>query len=250
MRILISNDDGASSPGIRRLADAARLLSQDVWIVAPARKWTAASHQLTFDAEIVLERVGPKSYTCSGAPADCIIAALAIVLRDAAMPALVLSGINDKRNVAEDLAYSGTMAVAREATFWGIPAIALSSDAPSTSDPAQTRALADVLQALWNGRLSWAVPGHWLSLNLPASLPAFLRQATIGHDKIGSACDVVSESPARTVYRNRRGRPGGSGADDENAVLRGGSIAMVRHTWCSTAPLPEDTVAAFNPGGG
>ena len=49
MRILIGNDDGVDAPGLALLAAAARTLSNDVLIVAPERKWTAASHQLTFD---------------------------------------------------------------------------------------------------------------------------------------------------------------------------------------------------------
>ena len=49
MRILVCNDDGIDAPGLRLLADAAAALTADVWIVAPDHKWTAASHQITFD---------------------------------------------------------------------------------------------------------------------------------------------------------------------------------------------------------
>ena len=78
MRILISNDDGVAAPGLALLADAARELSEDVLIVAPERKWTAASHQLTFDREQTLTRIEPGVYACSGAPADCIVAAMTV----------------------------------------------------------------------------------------------------------------------------------------------------------------------------
>jgi len=44
MRILVCNDDGIGAPGLLALADAARMLTTDVWVVAPERKWTAASH--------------------------------------------------------------------------------------------------------------------------------------------------------------------------------------------------------------
>ena len=99
MRILISNDDGVRAPGLALLAGAARELSDDVLIVAPERKWTAASHQLTFDRDQTLTRIDTNVYACSGAPADCIVAAMTVLH---AAPALVLSGVNDKRNVGED----------------------------------------------------------------------------------------------------------------------------------------------------
>ena len=120
MRILISNDDGVGAPGLALLADAARALSEDVLIVAPERKWTAASHQLTFDRDQTLTRVEANVYACSGAPADCVVAAMTVLH---AAPALVLSGVNDKANVGEDIAYSGTTAIAREAAFFAVPAM-------------------------------------------------------------------------------------------------------------------------------
>ena len=104
MRILIANDDGVGAPGLGLLADTARVLSSDVWIVAPERKWTAASHQLTFDRDQTLTRVGERIYACSGAPADCVVAAMSILFAGATQPDLVLAGINDKSNVGEDLA--------------------------------------------------------------------------------------------------------------------------------------------------
>src|SRR5581483_11888796 len=151
MRILVCNDDGATAPGIALLARAAGVLSSDVWVVGPSRKWTAASHQLTFDADLVLERLAEQVYACSGAPADCVVAAMDILFAHGPRPALVLSGINDKRNVAEDIAYSGTMAIAREASFWGIPAIALSRD-PVPADRDDTMHVARLLELLWNAR--------------------------------------------------------------------------------------------------
>ena len=105
MRILVCNDDGISAPGLGILARAALALDAEVWIVAPERKWTAASHQLSFDRELTLTRTGERSYACSGAPADCVVAAMTILFAGGPKPALVLAGINDKCNVAEDVVY-------------------------------------------------------------------------------------------------------------------------------------------------
>src|ERR1700688_803634 len=56
MRILVGNDDGIESPGLHALARAARSLSDDVWVIAPERKWTAGSHQLTLDRDLILTK--------------------------------------------------------------------------------------------------------------------------------------------------------------------------------------------------
>ena len=242
LRILVCNDDGISAPGIRFLAEAALVIGSEVWIVAPDRKWTAASHQLSFDRDLTLTRAAERAYVCSGAPADCVVAAMTLLFGDGPKPDLVLGGVNDKRNVGEDAAYSGTMAIAREGTFWGIPAIAVSQGSGTTANPDQLPALRRLLAVLWRTRAEWHADGHWLAVNLPASLPAPVVQATIGRDKIGSACDVLTRTPDRISYRIRRGRPGKSSAGDENAQIRAGNIAIVRHCWRDAAPLPERLV--------
>jgi 5'-nucleotidase len=249
VRILISNDDGVHAPGLRLLADAARLLSADVWIVAPQHKWTAASHQLTFDRAQTLHRIGERIYACSGAPADCVVAAMTILLTGTAKPDLVLAGINDKSNVGEDLAYSGTTAIAREAAFWGIPAISLSRADGAIEHPGDPDALAGLLRMLWTRRARWAGDGRWLGVNLPASLPAPVAEARVSRDKIGSACDVLEFSDERITYRLRRGRPGSQAAGDENACLAAGAISVSCFCWHAQVPLPGDVVAGWQAGG-
>ena len=246
MRILVCNDDGISSAGLDLLARAALALEAEVWIVAPERKWTASSHQLSFDRDLTLTRTGERSYACSGAPADCVVAAMTILFAGGAKPELALAGINDKCNVAEDVAYSGTIAIAREATFWGVPAISLSRAQPATDAAADLETLRRLLRVLWNGRAEWAVEGHWLSVNLPASLPAPLVQPRMGRDKIAAAADILETTHERIRYRTRRGRPGTIIPGDENACLAAGKISAVRYCWFAEAELPDAVVAAWS----
>jgi 5'-nucleotidase len=250
MRILICNDDGIDAPGLRLLARAAQGLSADVWVVAPERKWTAASHQLSFDRDLTLIRSRERTYACSGAPADCVVAAMSVLFADAPKPALVLAGVNDKRNVAQDLAYSGTMAIAREAAFFGVPAIALSRADHAREEAADVDALRDLLRLLWRRRTDWTGEGHWLGLNLPVSLPAPLVQARIGRDKIGGSSEILRASAERIDYRLQRGRPGTTTPGDENACLAEGSISIVRYCWFMQAPLPASTLAAWQDAAG
>jgi 5'-nucleotidase len=167
------------------------------------------------------------------------------IVHDAAHhPHLVLAGINDKLNAGEDLAYSGTMAIAREAALWGVPAIALSSDAPVAVDA--VAALTGLLRGLWDARATWHAPGCWLALDLPPRLPAPLVQAQVGRDKIGGATTIVASTPERIVFRLHRGRPATSTPGDERDVLARGAIAVTRHRWDTAMPLPDDAFAASN----
>ena len=246
MRILVCNDDGIGAPGIALLAQAALALGPDVWIVAPERKWTAASHQLSFDRDLTLTRTGERTYVCSGAPADCVVAAMAVLFRDERKPDLVLAGVNDKRNVAEDIAYSGTMAIAREATFWGVPSIAVSQANGMSDGLRELPTLRRLLQVLWRSRQDWATGEHWLSVNLPPALPAGIAQARVGKDKIAGTCDVLATTSERITYRIRRERPGTTTPGDENRHIAAGHIAIVRHGWVNDAALPESVVATWN----
>src|SRR5713226_7750389 len=132
-RILISNDDGIDSPGLRVLERIARDLAEDVWVVAPELEQSGASHSLTTRRPLRLKEVGWQRYSVDGTPTDCVLLAVKRLLRDHP-PDLVLSGINGGSNVGEDLTYSGTVAAAMEATLLGIPAIALSQEYRDDTD--------------------------------------------------------------------------------------------------------------------
>jgi 5'/3'-nucleotidase len=245
MRILVCNDDGIGSAGLRLLVEAARGLADDVWAVAPDRKWTAAGHQLSFDRDLTLTRTAERTYACSGAPVDCVVAAMTLLFDGASRPDLVLSGVNDKRNVGEDLAYSGTMAIAREAVFWGIPALALSGVGWGADIGTQAAQLSRILSAAWRTRGDWAGDGRWLSINLPVTLPAPVERAQVARDKIASACEVVERTDDRIVFRIRRGRPGTREPGDENDRIDAGCVAVVRHRWHCDEALPDSVLAAL-----
>ena len=124
-RILISNDDGVQSPGLRLLTKVARSVSPDVWVVAPELEQSGASHSLTLYRPLRVRKLGPKRFAVDGTPTDCVLLAVNVLLRDK-RPDLLLSGINAGGNLGEDVIYSGTVAAAMEATLLGVPAIALS----------------------------------------------------------------------------------------------------------------------------
>jgi len=236
LRILAANDDGATAPGLALLAEVASTLGEVVRI-GPARKWTAASHHVSFDRDLTLSELAPRCYVCSGTPVDGLIVGLATLYGEADAPDLVVAGINDKRNVGEDAAYSGTMAIAREAAMRGIPAIALSHERKDAYPPAERAWLAQLLRALYGTRATWSADGGFLAVNLPARLPAGLAFPQLARDKIAAHCDLVTRDANGTTVRLRRGRPGTRAPGDENDVLAHGQVAIVRHRWHgATAP--------------
>lgn len=123
MNILISNDDGIHARGLRVLADALSSLGE-VWVVAPDRERSAASHSLTLNRPLRVTKVGPTWYTVDGTPTDCV--ALAVMGMIKRKFDLVASGINLGANMGDDVTYSGTVSAAFEATLLGLPAFALS----------------------------------------------------------------------------------------------------------------------------
>lgn len=128
MRILITNDDGINAPGLEVLYALATELAGpagEVWTVAPAFEQSGVGHCISYTHPTMLAELAPRRFAAEGSPADCILAGVHEVLRDAP-PDLVLSGVNRGNNSAENTLYSGTIGGAMEAALQGLPAIALS----------------------------------------------------------------------------------------------------------------------------
>lgn len=123
MDLLISNDDGIDAQGLAALEAAAARLGT-TWTVAPQVEQSSKGHGFSIHHPVRVEPRGERRWAVTGTPADCAYVALHGVLPR--RPALCLSGINHGSNLGSDVFYSGTVAAAMEATFQGIPAIAVS----------------------------------------------------------------------------------------------------------------------------
>src|SRR5262245_1992312 len=124
-RILVTNDDGIRSTGLKVLERVARSLSRDVWVVAPELEQSAVSHSLTIRQPLRIRRIKRTVFAVDGTPTDCVLLAINHILKDR-KPTLCLAGINRGGNLGEDVTYSGTIAAAMEATLLGVPAMAFS----------------------------------------------------------------------------------------------------------------------------
>ncbi|MBI5971479.1 MAG: 5'/3'-nucleotidase SurE [Deltaproteobacteria bacterium] len=129
--ILISNDDGIRSEGIKKIASALRRVGV-VYVVAPDRERSAAGHSLTLHRPLRVEEIAARMYAVDGTPTDCISIAVNKLLP--VRPDLIVSGVNKGGNLGEDITYSGTVSAAMEGTLMNIPSIAVSLVAPGDFD--------------------------------------------------------------------------------------------------------------------
>lgn len=122
MKILVTNDDGWDAPGIELLESVLEEYAE-VWTVAPATPQSGISHQMTFERPMNLTRRQDRRYHLDGTPADCARVGLTQLGEDFDW---VFSGVNNGGNLGVDFFISGTVAAAREATFFGNKAVAIS----------------------------------------------------------------------------------------------------------------------------
>lgn len=128
MRILISNDDGIYSSGIRALTEAL-VKNNEVYVVAPDRERSATGHSLTLHRPLRMEEVNhlpgvEGAYETDGTPSDCVKIAIGAILKE--RPEVVVSGVNHGPNMGTDVLYSGTVSAAMEGAIFNIPSIAIS----------------------------------------------------------------------------------------------------------------------------
>lgn len=186
-RVLIVNDDGIHAPGIQLLEKVVREHCDDVWVVAPDEEKSGASHSISMHMPIRQRQLDERHIAIKGSPTDCVLMALQQVMPE--RPTLVLAGINRGGNLADEIHYSGTIAVAMEAALLGIPAIALSQVFPRGGDvpwdTAERFAVPVIEQVLERG----LGDGSFVNINfppVPASRVSGLQLTAMGRRPPGA----------------------------------------------------------------
>ena len=125
--ILLTNDDGIEAPGLEALYEAIAPWARTA-IVAPARERSGVSHAITVLEDMAYRQIFRQGrlwgHALDGMPADCVKLAVTRLLNEP--PDLVIAGINAGANIGNNILYSGTVAAAREAAMFGLPALAVS----------------------------------------------------------------------------------------------------------------------------
>ncbi|MGD0092531.1 MAG: 5'/3'-nucleotidase SurE [Planctomycetota bacterium] len=239
-RILLTNDDGLSSPGLTTLAsELLRTGRYELRVVAPEKEQSGVGHCMTLHAPLYtepvtlsdsLERV--PAYRVAGTPADCVKLAITNLFPDF-VPELVVSGINRGPNVGLNVLYSGTVAGAVEACMYGIPAVALSLDIPANGiwhfALAAELAMPLLDLVLGKGLPEWTV----LNVNLPNRPLAGIKGTRVTqHGKSGFKEFYVEEAPEgqRRRFRLEGAMYFRDTSPDVDAVA-------LREGWISVTPL-------------
>jgi 5'/3'-nucleotidase len=174
--ILVTNDDGIESPGLRALVGALDGLGT-ISVVAPHAERSGTGQAITLRRPLYCREITERKWVVEGTPTDAVILALNELLPEP--PDLLLSGINLGGNMGENIFYSGTVGAAMEAAVNKIPAAAISlawrgRDYDFTAAARLARGIAEIL-------LEKKVPaGLVLNVNIPypwAGKVRFTRQS-------------------------------------------------------------------------
>ncbi|MFN8110807.1 MAG: 5'/3'-nucleotidase SurE [Thermoleophilia bacterium] len=236
--ILVTNDDGVSSPGLLALKRALERVGT-VSVIAPDRNRSAIGRGITFHDPLHVEEValadGSTAFATDGTPVDCVrLGALGLV---GDVPDVVVSGINLGLNLGDDVTYSGTVAAALEGVLLGWPAIAVSQqyDGPPNErfDGAHYdfTAVAEFVADLVPVMVGGAFPtGVMLTVNAPARpahTPPQGRATRLGRRIYNDALTLVATEGNRrryTIYGDQPSSHPEAGTDFE--AIEAGEISV------------------------
>ncbi len=202
MHILLVNDDGIDSPGLRALATEASKRGHQVTVCAPNRQQSAVSQALTFFRPIAVKPVsiqGVRAFALDGTPADC--ARLGILNLSEGPVDVTISGINDGLNSGTAIYCSGTVGAAREAALLGVKSMAVSLDSPAKEE--MLIHLAALAINMGERLMEYPAPaGSVLNLNAPALPPRELLPVVMAPVNHGMYVNIYErrESPRGDTY--------------------------------------------------
>jgi 5'-nucleotidase len=178
VRILVTNDDGVSAPGLAALTRALVAWNESshhghqIVVAAPSSNYSGAGAAvgsvtdhtvIGYQRAVVAGAESVEAYGLDASPALSVIAGALGAMGP--KPDLVLSGINHGVNVGRSILHSGTVGAALTASQLGISALAVSLRAGATPDPWESAA--DLAIALIEP-LCEAPTRTVLNLNVPA----------------------------------------------------------------------------------
>jgi len=166
--ILVTNDDGIHTGGLRALEEVASAFGKVV-VVAPKEGQSGMAHAITVKTPIRVNKLSETAnsihYSTNGTPVDCVKMAMNRLLPR--KPDLLLAGINHGGNASSSVIYSGTMAATIEACLYGIPSIGLSL--LNFSKEADFSVAKQITHQIIKETIAKGIPkGVCLNVNIPA----------------------------------------------------------------------------------
>jgi 5'-nucleotidase len=231
-RILVTNDDGYRSEGIRALVGVLAPFGE-VTIVAPIQEASAVGHGLTLRQPLRLDAIAERVFAVDGTPTDCVNLAVTQVFKG--LPDLIVSGINKGWNLGDDVTYSGTVAGALEAALLGVPGIAVSLRA--TRGDYDFGPAAEVTAAVADAILRAPLPSRtFLNINLPKGRPKGYRVTVQAKRNHVTSVAERHDPKGRPYYWIEEG-------EDEWLPHDRSDYQAVRDGYVSLTPLHPDLTA-------
>ena len=197
MNILVTNDDGIDSPGLRALALELSKIG-NILVVAPDKQQSGVGTSVSFLREnVTITEIssfvaGIRAYAVSGTPSDCVILGLRRLAQGHID--LLVSGINVGPNVGHDIPYSGTVMATLGGYFRKIPSMAVSlairNRLSSMQFESAARVAASIAEKINNGTI---ITDAILNINVPDIAPELIkgikvtRTADFGYVRLGDA---------------------------------------------------------------
>ena len=237
IKILVTNDDGWQSEGIKVLQEVAAEFG-NVVVVAPEENYSGASSSLTLTDDIRICRRNEQLYTVDGTPTDCTHLAMTGNLLPM-YPDVVVSGINSGSNMGDDTIYSGTVAAAMEGYLFGVSSLAFSM-AGACGDKLRYETGGIVVRRLLQ-RFCQTPPREpvFLNVNVPNIAPDNLRgiqQTRLGRRHAAEPSIHQSTDGNISVYKigeAGKAMDGGFGTD----------FYAIENNYASVTPLTTDLTA-------
>jgi len=204
-RILLSNDDGISSPLLHTLKqELAGLPGVEVVVSAPAENQSGSSHS-TDGGPLIVERIYQDGellgHSVAGKPSDAVRFGLVELGKDVPFD-LVVSGINRGANVGNISHLSGTVGAAMEGLLQGVPAIAVSQDITDVDTVSSARFTAQLVTRYME---SGAPQGTVISINIPGGELQGLKIMPMGDSYLQTShYELVEQTGERSVYERQR----------------------------------------------
>jgi len=238
MKILLTNDDGIESPGLKALFEAVRPLGE-VAVSAPAHQASATGHSISLNTPFRVDRLdwsgASHVFKVFSTPADCVRTAILKLLPW--KPDLVISGINQGANYGTLILYSGTVAAAAEGVILGTPAIAISLTSHDFKDFSVGARFGRQL-AEWVGKQGLA-PGVLLNVNVPPLHADRVKGVALTHQgQFRHIEDLEPHSTLNSHYSYVLNSPSEPAQEHPDS-----DVARVKAGFISVSPLHLDLTA-------
>jgi 5'-nucleotidase len=243
VRILVTNDDGVGSPGIKALATALVMDGHDVTVFAPTTDRSgagAAIGKLYGEAPPPVVRAdwpdlpGVPVHALDAPPATAVLAACLGAFGE--KPELVASGINPGQNTGHLVLHSGTVGAALTAAGLGVPGLAVSLQYSLEGEYLwETAATFAAAAVEWVARAGDGTPRvlNMNAPNLPVNEVKGVWEAELAaHGEVWIASADVSGGDLKIEFAGR------------GEAAPGTDVALIRDGYVAVTPLVSISRAA------